>query len=193
MNCSKKGKLFVIAGPSGVGKGTLVTLLLEKNPEISFSVSVTTRKPRPGEVHGVNYFFVEREKFQEMIEEGRFLEWAEFAGNLYGTDIKIVRESLSHGQNILLEIDIQGALQVIEREPEAVMFFIEPPSFEELKARLVGRKTESEEDVQKRLAFAKSELEQKDKFKYRITNDNLDEAYQELEKIVRHELNGCIR
>jgi len=195
MNCAKKGKLFVIAGHSGVGKGTLVALLREKNPEIKLSVSVTTRKPRPGEINGVSYFFTEKETFHEMVKQGCFLEWAEFAGNCYGTDKEIVEKNLAKGQDIILEIDVQGALQVTDKNPEAVLIFIESPSFEELKSRLLGRKTESEQDIQKRLSVVEFELAQKNRFNYSIVNDNLDKAFIELENIIKQEMvkNDIIR
>jgi guanylate kinase len=188
MNQRRKGKLFVISGPSGVGKGTLVRMLLMKYPEIKLSISATTRQPRPGEVRGVDYIFMEQDNFIEMAEKGYFLEWAEFAGNYYGTDGTIVEKTIEQGHNLLLEIDVKGALQVKTRKPEAVLVFIEPPSMEELKSRLFKRKTESEEDIQKRLAIVHSEIEQKVFFNYSIINDNLSQAFIDLEKTIRMEL-----
>lgn len=188
MNQFKKGKLFVISGPSGVGKGTLVKMLLAKHSEITLSISATTRKPRPGEVRGIDYIFMDKENFLEMVKMGYFLEWAEFAGNYYGTDRTIVEKALEQGQNILLEIDVKGALQVKSKKPEAVLIFIEPPSMEELQARLFKRKTESEAEIQRRLAIVKSEIELKNKFNYRIINDNLNNAFLELENVIKTEL-----
>lgn len=180
---ARKGKLFVVSGPSGVGKGTLVRMLQMKHPEIRLSISATTRKPRPGEVRGVDYIFMEKENFLEMVEKGYFLEWAEFAGNYYGTDGNIVDKTIEQGNNLLLEIDVKGALQVKTKRPEAVLVFIEPPSVEELKSRLFKRKTESETEIEKRLSIVRSEIEQKGKFDYTVVNDNLSEAFIEFEKI----------
>ena len=184
MDQEKKGKLFVISGPSGVGKGTLVNLLKIKHPEIVLSVSATTRKPRPGEINAQHYFFVKTETFLDRIEKGKFLEWAEFAGNYYGTDTAFVEENLNQGKNVILEIDVKGALQVKEKMDSAILIFIEPPSMEELKSRLFKRKTESEEEIQKRLAIVKSELDQKNKFDYIIINKYLSPAYSELENVI---------
>jgi len=188
MNQEKKGKLFVISGPSGVGKGTLVNLLIEKHPEITLSTSVTTRTPRPGEVSGIHYFFIEKEVFLYRLNEGDFLEWTEFAGNYYGTDKNIVELAVQQGYNLLLEIDVKGAIQVEEKKPEAVSIFIEPPSLEELKSRLFKRKTESQKEIDERLSIVKSEIEKKHLFDYCIVNDNLDKAFAELEDIVVKEM-----
>lgn len=179
----RKGKLFVISGPSGVGKGTLVALLTAKHPEIVLSVSATTRKPRRGEENGVHYFFVKKEVFLDRVNKGKFIEWAEFAGNYYGTDSIFVEKNLNEGRDVILEIDVKGALQVKEKMPEAVLIFIEPPSMEELKSRLFKRKTESEADIEKRLSIVKSELDQKSKFDYFIVNKFLNQAYTELESV----------
>lgn len=181
---TKKGKIFVISGPSGVGKGTLLKMLLEKHPEISFSVSATTRKPRPGEVDGVNYFYISKEKFEDSIKKDEFIEWAKFADNYYGTYKKTVEKALLEGKNIALEIEVQGAMQIREKMPEAILIFILPPSIDELKARLKGRNTEAEEVIQKRLSVVESEFEKRKYFNYEIINDNLDRALEELEKIV---------
>ena len=183
-NSVKKGTLFVISGPSGVGKGTLVAMLLKNHPEIKLSVSATTRNPRPGEIEGVHYFFLDKEDFKNRINSGEFLEWAEFSGNLYGTNKNFVKKMLEEGQNIILEIEVQGALQVKTQLEEAILIFIEPPSFEDLKIRLLKRSTESEEEIQKRLAIVKSELEQKKEFNHLIVNDNLDTALKNLEAVI---------
>ncbi len=177
-------KLFVISGSSGVGKGTVIKKFLEKNPNFMLSISCTTRAPRPGEVDGVNYFFLTKDEFKNCIENDKFLEWAEFAGNFYGTKQKYIRQCLAEGKDIILEIDTQGALQVKTRMPEAVLIFICPPSLEELEHRLRGRQTEDEATIQKRLDAVKIELERAEKFDYRVVNDDLDRAVGELEKII---------
>ena len=189
-NSLKKGTLFVISGPSGVGKGTLVSMLRQNHPEIKLSVSATTRNPRPGEINGVHYFFLTKEDFKNRIESGEFLEWAEFSGNFYGTNKNFVEKMLKDGHNIILEIDVQGALQVKNKLQEAILIFIEPPCFEELKLRLLKRSTETEEEIQKRLAVVKSELQQKQEFNYVIVNDNLDTAFKNLENIILKEIDG---
>ena len=188
-NSLSKGTLFVISGPSGVGKGTLVKMLRENTPEIKISVSATTRSPRPGEINGVHYLFLTKEDFKKKIEAGEFLEWAEFSGNFYGTNKKFVEKKLEEGQNIILEIDVQGAFQVKNKLENAILIFIEPPCFEELQSRLFKRRTESEEEIQKRLSIVKSELEQKKKFNYTVVNDNLDIAFNNLENIILKEIN----
>jgi len=187
---NSKGTLFVISGPSGVGKGTLVGILRERQPEIKLSVSATTRKPRPGEVDGLHYFYLTKEDFKTKILDGEFLEWAEFSGNYYGTNKKFVKEMLNQGQNLILEIDVQGALQVKERLPEAVLIFIEPPSIEELKKRLFKRSTEEDEEIERRLAIVKTELEKKGLFNYIIVNDDLDVAYKNIESTILKEISG---
>ena len=189
-NSSTKGTLFVISGPSGVGKGTLVGMLRGKKPEISLSVSATTRQPRPGEVDGTHYFFLTKEDFKNRVDAGEFLEWAEFSGNCYGTNKKFVEKSLNKGKNIILEIDVCGALQVKNKMPEAVLIFIEPPSMEALKSRLFKRNTESEEEVQNRINIVKSEIEKKHEFNHVMVNDNLEEAYNTLENIILKEINS---
>jgi guanylate kinase len=183
-NSSNTGKIFVISGPSGVGKGTLLKLLLNKHPEISLSTSATTRNPRKGEVDGINYFFLPKEQFEESIKNDEFLEWAKFADNYYGTYKKTVQNILQTGKNIALEIEVQGAMQVKKKMPEAVLIFISPPSIDELKDRLINRNTESEEIIRKRLSIVESEYKMKENFDYEIINDNLDTALVELEKII---------
>ena len=189
-NSAKKGTLFVISGPSGVGKGTLVSMLRKKHPDISLSISATTRQPRPGEIDTLHYFFLTKEDFKNRIDEGEFLEWAEFSGNCYGTNKKFVEKSLNKGKNIILEIDVCGALQVKSKMPEAVLIFIEPPSLEALKSRLFKRNTESEKEVQNRLDIVKGEIEKKHEFNYVMMNDNLQEAYNTLENIILKEINS---
>ncbi|MCM1004311.1 MAG: guanylate kinase [Candidatus Gastranaerophilales bacterium] len=178
------GKLFVISGSSGVGKGTVIKEFLAKHPDFKLSVSCTTRKPREGEVHGINYFFLTHDEFRTCIERNEFLEWAEFSGNMYGTQKAYVETKLAEGKNMILEIDTQGALNVKKIMPEAQLIFILPPSFEELEARLRGRHTETEEAIQKRLQTVKSEMENSKQFDYQIVNDSIENAVVGLEKIM---------
>ncbi|MCM1339979.1 MAG: guanylate kinase [Muribaculaceae bacterium] len=179
-----EGKLFVISGSSGVGKGTVIKEFLKKHPDFKLSVSCTTRNPREGEVDGVNYFFLTRDEFKACIERNEFLEWAEFSGNMYGTQKAYVEKKLSEGKNLILEIDTQGALKVKSLMPEAQLIFILPPSIEELEARLRGRHTETEEAIQKRLETVKSEMKNAEHFDYKIVNDSIENAVIEIEKIV---------
>lgn len=181
----KKGKLFVISGSSGVGKGTLLKQLVQRNPELEVSISATTRNPRPGEVDGVNYFFTSKEDFLKEVENGDFLEWAEFNGNYYGTKQAWVERNLNKGRNLILEIETKGALQIKEKMPDAVLIFILPPSLEELEHRLRGRNTEDEETIQGRLHEVKREIECSKNYDYRIINDDLEKALAELEKLVK--------
>ena len=177
-------KLFVISGSSGVGKGTVLKGFLEKNPNFMLSISCTTRAPRKGEVDGVNYFFLTKEEFQNCIDNDKFLEWAEFAGNRYGTKKKYIQQCLEEGKDIILEIDTQGALQVKKQMPEAVLIFICPPSIEALENRLRGRHTEDEATIQKRLQEVKTELERAEKFDYKVVNDDLEKAIEKKKKII---------
>ena len=177
------GRLFVISGSSGVGKGTVLKEFLARHSDFKLSVSCTTRQPREGEIDGTNYFFLTREKFQECINNNEFLEWAEFSGNLYGTQKAYVERKLAEGKNIILELDTVGALNVKKIMPEACLIFIAPPSFEELEARLRGRHTETEEAIQKRLASTKIEIENSKQFDYQVINDSVENAVRELEKI----------
>jgi len=185
MQAQKKGTLFVFSGPSGVGKGTLNAKLFEEfGDQIAFSVSATTRAPREGEVDGKHYFFISRQDFENRIANNDFLEHAEFAGNCYGTPKSYVTSLLEQGKNVLLEIEVQGAMQVKERMPESVSVFILPPSFEELERRLRGRGTETEEKILKRLDTARRELEYAPSYTYRIVNGgDLEAAYQELRAV----------
>lgn len=181
----KKGKLFVISGSSGVGKGTLLKQLVQRNPELEVSISATTRNPRPGEVDGVNYFFTSKEDFLKEVENGDFLEWAEFNGNYYGTKQAWVERNLNKGRNLILEIETKGALQIKEKMPDAILIFILPPSLEELEHRLRGRNTEDEATIQGRLHEVKREIECSKNYDYRIINDDLEKALAELEKLVK--------
>ena len=171
----RKGLLVVVSGPSGAGKGTICQALLEKTP-LAYSVSATTRKPRAGEVDGVNYHFLSVEAFEEMIEKDGLLEWAKVYDNYYGTPLKKVEEKLTAGEDILLEIDTQGAMKVREKFPEGVYIFILPPSLAELERRIRGRDTETEDVLQKRLAAAIDEIEAGKCYKYVVTNDEVDGA-----------------
>ena len=180
-------KLFVISGSSGVGKGTIIKRFLEKNPNFKLSVSCTTRGKRDGEEHGVNYYFLTREEFMSAVEKGEFLEWAEFSGNCYGTNKKFVQQCLDNDEDLLLEIDTQGALQVKKKMDNAVLIFILPPSVEELERRLRGRGTETEKDIKKRLNTVKSEMENAKFFNYKVINDEVDRAVEEIENIIKNE------
>ena len=177
-------RLYVISGSSGVGKGTVIKEFLKKHPDFKLSISCTTRKKRDGEEHGVNYFFVTKEEFASYIKNNEFLEWAEFSGNHYGTRKDFVEKCLKNGENLILEIDTQGALQVKSLMPEAVLIFIAPPSTEELEARLRGRHTEDEEAIQKRLASIKAEIKNSEKFDFKIINDTVENAVKSLENII---------
>ncbi len=182
-------KLFVISGCSGVGKGTVLKEFMARNTEdFMLSVSCTTRKPRPGEVDGINYFFMSVEEFQDCIKKDKFLEYAQFAGNYYGTKQKYINQKFAEGLNIILEIETQGALQVKKKMPEAVLIFIAPPSVEELEHRLRGRHTEDEETIKKRLDLVKVELERSKQYDYIVVNDDLERAVSEIENIARSEL-----
>jgi guanylate kinase len=170
---TKKGLLIVLSGPSGVGKGTILKEFVnDKDLKIAYSVSMTTRKQRPGEVDGVNYHFVTRDEFERARNNGELLESAEFVGNLYGTPIKEVERLRNEGMNVLLEIEVQGCRQVREKVPDALTIFIVPPSMEELEKRIRGRNTEPEEIVQERLAKASKEMEMVGQYKYVVCNDD---------------------
>lgn len=180
----QEGRLIVITGPSGVGKGTLVKLLLKHHPELYLSVSATTRPPRPGEVDGQDYYFTPRKKFAAMIEAGEFLEWAEYAGNYYGTPRSAVEKQIASGQQTLLEIEVVGARKVSEVFPHALRIFILPPSLEELEHRLRSRGKDTEDAIARRLESAKAEIAAADEFDYQIVNDNLDTALEKIQAII---------
>jgi guanylate kinase len=182
---SGRGTLIVIAGPSGVGKGSLVKSLLARDPEgPSVSVSVTTRPPRSNEVDGRDYVFVTNEQFDRMIAGDELLEWAEVFGNRYGTPRQAVERQLAEGRDVILEIDVQGAMQVRDRLPGALLVFLEPPSMSELEARLRGRGTESEERLAVRLKTATREMEQRGRFDEVVVNDDLDRASSQVAAII---------
>ena len=176
----RKGVLLVLSGPSGSGKGTLVKEYTDKHPEVFLSVSATTRKPREGEVHGVNYFFLTVDEFRKRIEEKGFLEHAQFCENYYGTPRESVEKKLNEGVDVILEIDVQGAMQVKENCPEAVLVFTLPPSYEILRERLIGRGTEAMDVVEKRLNEAHNEIKYADKYDFVIINDSIETAAEEL-------------
>ena len=188
----KKGVLFVFSGPSGVGKGTLKAKLFEEFAgKIAYSVSATTRGPREGEVDGKDYFFITRQEFESRVQNNEFLEHAVFAGNCYGTPRAYVEKLLNSGMNVVLEIDVQGALQVMQSMPECVSIFILPPSFEELERRLRGRGTETEEKICQRLETAKRELPYAHKYDYQIVNGgDIEAAYAQLRAVFLKET-GC--
>lgn len=178
------GLLIVLSGPSGAGKGTLCRELLRQMPELHYSVSMTTRPPRPGEVDGVHYYFRSRADAEEMISKDELLEWAEFCDNYYGTPRFAVEQAIMNGQDVILEIEIQGALQIKKRFPQGVFTFIVPPSLDVLSERIHKRGTESEEVIQKRLATAVHELEYVSEYDYVVTNDEVPAAVNKLKSIL---------
>ena len=180
----RRGKTFIICGPSGVGKGTVVARLLASYPKLYFSVSATTRPPRPGEVDGKHYHFLSREQFQRWIDEDAFLEHAEFVGNLYGTPKLYVDKAMDQGRDVILDIEIQGAEQVHRRRPEAIRIYVAPPSWAELERRLIGRGTEDMEKVRRRLERGKEEFSVARDFDYFVINDTVDRAVEELRAIL---------
>ncbi len=179
-----QGNLFVVSGPSGVGKGTVIGLLLEKVVDIKKSVSATTRKPRQGEQNGIDYFFKSPAEFQEMIDRNELMEWAEYAGNLYGTPLKWVLNELKEGSDVILEIDIEGAKQIHSQYPLATLIFLSPPSWAVLEQRLKDRDTETAEKIAWRLNKAKEELMEKSIFQCEVVNDRVEDAVNNLERIV---------
>ncbi|MDE6594431.1 MAG: guanylate kinase [Oscillospiraceae bacterium] len=181
-----KGMLIVVSGPSGCGKGTVLAEIL-KSDRIFYSVSATTRSPRPGETDGVNYYFLTKEKFETLIEEDGMLEYASYCGNYYGTPKKPVEDMLEQGKHVILEIEVQGAMKVMEKCPEAVFVFILPPSLKELERRLNKRGAEAEDVIKKRLSEAAGEIKQAYKYNYAVINGELSEAVDDLKAIIRAE------
>ncbi len=180
----RKGKTFIISGPSGVGKSTVLNALMQKRSNLYFSVSATTRQPREGEKDGQHYHFIDAETFRDMLGRDEFLEHAEYVGNFYGTPKRYVDEAMERGQDVILDIEIQGAMQVCEKRPETVRIFIAPPSWKELERRLTARGTDSPEKIQKRLLRAKVELNSASSYDYFVINDSVDKAVDELDAIL---------
>ncbi len=175
-----RGRLIVVSGPSGAGKSSLIREALEAVPELAYSVSATTRPPRPGEVDGEHYVFLSREEFERLIEEGKFLEWAPYSGNLYGTLEGKVQEMLDAGRSVILEIELQGARQVRQKRPDAVMVFVRAPSLEETRRRLSGRATETAEAMETRLATAVGEVAARDEFDHEVVNGEWERARRDM-------------
>lgn len=183
-NNSRLGNLFVISGPSGAGKGTLLSKIIERIPDAWVSVSATTRNPRPGEEEGVHYYFLDKDHFLELVNHDGFLEWAKVHDNYYGTLKESVLEHMKAGEQVILEIDVQGALQVRNVIPEAHLVFIEPPSLEELERRLRSRGTESDDVISSRMKTAEVELAQKMEYDIQVVNDDLEQAVNELTAVI---------
>lgn len=180
-----RGRLIVVSGPSGAGKSTLIRAALDAVPELAYSVSATTRKPRKGEVDGRDYIFLRREEFEDWISEGRFLEWAEYSGNLYGTPEQKVEEFLEDGLSIILEIELQGARKVREKRSDAVMVFVRAPSLEETRKRLLGRATEDEKAMEARMTTALSEVAAKSEFDHEVVNDDRERAREDMIQTIK--------
>jgi guanylate kinase len=185
MECNmSKGLLIVLSGPSGVGKGTVCSALRKRVPELIYSVSATTRQPRLGEEHGVNYFFRSHEEFLNMIAEDQLLEHAEYVGNYYGTPRDFVEKTINEGRDIILEIEVQGALKVKEKFPEGIFVFLLPPSLDELKDRIQGRGTESQATIDHRMSVAVDEISLLEQYDYAVVNDEIDLACKRIESII---------
>lgn len=182
-----RGKTFIVSGPSGVGKSTVLHALLEKRSDLYFSVSATTRMPREGEVDGVHYHFLDVDTFRKWISHEEFLEYAEYVGNFYGTPKRYVDEAMNHGRDVILDIEVQGALQVTSKRPDTVRIFIAPPSWQELERRLTERGTDEPDKVQKRLLRAKVEFQTAYTYDYFVINESVETAVQELEAIITAE------
>ena len=190
---TKKGLLIVISGPSGVGKGSVISRFInDPDLKLSYSVSMTTRSPRAGEKDGVNYYFVTRDQFMQAVKEGKMLEWTEFVGNCYGTPLEGVEKLRNEGRNVLLEIEVNGCKQVKEKCPDALTIFIVPPSTRELEDRIRKRGSEPEEIVQQRLAKAAKELEMTDQYRYVVCNDDIDLAADIIRTIIRHHMEKTV-
>ena len=185
-----RGRLYVLSGPAGAGKGTVLQTVFSRLDNISYSVSCTTRAPRPGEVDGVHYHFMDDVSFRKMVDEGMFLEWADVHGHCYGTRKDTVDRALDGGSDLILEIDVQGAANVKSKMPEAVTIFITPPTFEELVRRLTNRGTESGTELELRIKNAEYEMDQAAKYQYLIINDTVDRAAEEFIKIVQNYRRG---
>jgi guanylate kinase len=187
-----QGRLIVVSGPSAAGKSTLIRAAREAIPELAYSVSATTRNPREGEVDGRDYVFLSREEFEKWIEEGRFLEWAEYSGNLYGTPEERVEEFLENGRSVILEVELQGARQVRQGRPDAVMVFVRAPNLEETRKRLEGRATEDLEALEARMTTALSEVSAREEFDYEVVNDERERAQEDMIETMRNIVKGGI-
>ena len=187
MNDMKKGKTFIISGPSGVGKSTVLSALLEKRSNVYFSVSATTRDPRPGELDGIHYHFMDVDSFRKWIAMDQFLEYAEYVGNFYGTPKRFVDEAMEQGKDVILDIEVQGAIQVTSKRPDTVRIFIAPPRWSELARRLTERGTDSKDKIQKRLLRAKVEFQTAHTYDYFVINDTVENAVKELDAIMTAE------
>ncbi|HZH71666.1 MAG TPA: guanylate kinase [Mariniphaga sp.] len=181
----EKGNIFVISAPSGAGKTTIIKNILQEIPDLSFSVSATTRKKRDNEIDGVDYFFLSEEEFKRKIDENAFLEWEKFYDYYYGTPKDFIDEKIKNGKSVLLEVDVKGALRIKSIYPEAILVYIYPPSFEVLVERLKKRKTEDETELKKRVERAKMELSHKDKFDYLVVNEDLNTAVLEVKSLIK--------
>jgi guanylate kinase len=186
----QRGRLIVVSGPSGAGKSTLIREALDAVPELAYSVSATTREPREGEVNGHDYIFLSREEFEKWIAEGRFLEWAEYSGNLYGTPEQPVEELLESGRSAILEIELQGARLVRKNRPDAVMVFVRAPSLEETRKRLEGRATEDSEALETRMTTALKEVAARDEFDYEVINGEREQAREDMITTMRKIVEG---
>lgn len=186
----RRGRLIVVSGPSGAGKSTLIRAALEAVKGLTYSVSATTRKPRAGEVDGRDYIFLSSEQFEQWISEERFLEWAEYSGNLYGTPEQRVEESLSRGLSVILEIELQGARMVRQKRPDAVMIFVRAPSLKETRKRLEGRATEDPQAMEERMATALSEVAAMDEFDYEVVNEDRERALEDMIRNIESVIEG---
>ena len=186
----KRGLLIILSGPSGVGKGTVrEQLFKEESLNLAYSISMTTRYKRPGEREGIDYFFVDVDTFKKKIEQGELLEYAQFVGNYYGTPKAYVDQLLDEGKNVVLEIEVQGALQVMKKVPDALTIFLVPPSMEELERRIRGRRTEDESVMRERLSKAEREIKTKDSYKHVVVNNTVEQAAKEIAQIIRDHIN----